>query len=99
MNGKKFPVMFDTGHTTDAALALNGREQAKLPGIPIPDDAAVTTTSGASGLHITHCLRPQNEILGPIEQFNARIHVSDEERNQRTSLLSLCFLPTDGNIR
>lgn len=83
VNGKKFPVMFDTGHTTDAALALNGREQAKLMGIPIPDDAAVTTTSGASGSGTSRIAYARKMKLGPIEQFNARIHVSDEERGTK----------------
>lgn len=83
VNGKKFPVMFDTGHTTDATLALNGREQAKLMGIPIPDDAAVTTTSGASGSGTSRIAYARKMKLGPIEQFNARVHVSDEERGTK----------------
>ncbi|HMP53136.1 MAG TPA: aspartyl protease family protein [Candidatus Melainabacteria bacterium] len=83
VNGKKFPVMFDTGHTTDATLALNGREQAKLMGIPIPDDAAVTTTSGASGSGTSRVAYVRKMKLGPIEQFNARVHVSDEERGTK----------------
>lgn len=83
VNGKKFPVMFDTGHTTDAALALNGREQAKLMGIPIAADAQITTTSGTSGSGTSRVAFARKMKLGPIEQFNAKVHVSDEERGTK----------------
>lgn len=83
INGKKFPVMFDTGHTTDAVLSLSGRQQARLMGISIPDNAQVTTTIGASGSGTSRIAYARKVKLGPIERYDARVHVSDEEKGAK----------------
>lgn len=92
IDGKKCPAMFDTGHTTDAVLAMNGRQQAKLYGIRIPANAPGVTTVGVSGSGTSRVVTVRRVKLGPIERYNAKIHVSDEERGiQGLPLLGQAF--------
>lgn len=90
INGKKVPSMFDTGHTTDAVLAIQGPKQARNLGLKMT--SKVVTTVGATGSGTNHVAYARKVSLGPIEIYNAKMHVSDLEKGEhRLPLLGQAF--------
>ena len=90
IDGKKVPAMFDTGHTTKAVLAMKSPKQARDIGLKLTSQ--VVTTTGSSGSGTSHVAYARKVSLGPIEVYNARIHVSDLEQGEhRLPLLGQAF--------
>lgn len=78
INGKKGPVMLDTGNTA-SGIAFHSKEQMKKFGInELPDNAKLTTTSGVSGSGSCYTFNLPRIKLGPIEKTDLIANLANE---------------------
>ncbi|QQR58130.1 MAG: clan AA aspartic protease [Candidatus Melainabacteria bacterium] len=78
INGKKGPVMLDTGNTA-SGIAFHSKEQMKKFGInELPEDAQLATTSGVSGSGSCYTFNLPRIKLGPIEKTNLNADLANE---------------------
>ena len=74
INGRKNPVMFDTGNTA-SVLSFHSEEQARKYGITVPADAPTATTRGVSGSGTSKIVNVGRIKLGPIDRANLDVYV------------------------
>lgn len=78
MNGKKGPVMLDTGNTA-SGITFHSKEQMKKFGInQLPDEAQLHSTSGVSGSGSCYRFTVPRIKLGPIEKTNLNADLANE---------------------
>ncbi len=77
LNGKKYPMWFDTGNTA-CAIHLHKEDLTAL-GLSIPDDATTTRTVGVTGSGLSYRFYVAKVKLGPVVSENVEVLVSDED--------------------
>ncbi len=78
INGKKAPVMLDTGNTANG-ISFYSKEQLKKFGInDLPDDAKLTSSAGVSGSGTCYSFNIPRVKLGPIEKTNVNASLANE---------------------
>ncbi|CAN5598196.1 hypothetical protein BH11CYA1_BH11CYA1_39790 [soil metagenome] len=81
INGKTNPFIFDTGNTL-AGIAFHSSAQASQYGVQIPDDAAVSMSSGVSGSGAIRTFTVRRARLGPIDRTDLSVAVSETAHNE-----------------
>lgn len=78
INGKKGPVMLDTGNTA-SGISFHSKEQMKKFGInQLPDDAKLSSTTGVSGSGSCYRFNLPRIKLGPIEKTDLNADLANE---------------------
>lgn len=78
VNGKKGPVMLDTGNTA-SGISFHSKEQMKKFGInDLPSDAKIATTTGVSGSGSCYRFNVPRIKLGPIEKTDLKADLATE---------------------
>lgn len=69
VNGKKAPMMFDTGNAA-AGVCFKSMEQMKRWGVSLPEDARLGSSTGVSGRGQCYRFELNRVRMGPIEKSN-----------------------------
>jgi len=78
INGKKGPVMLDTGNTA-SGISFHSKDQMKKFGInQLPDDAKLASTTGVSGSGSCYRFNLPRIKLGPIEKTDLKADLANE---------------------
>lgn len=78
INGKKGPVMLDTGNTA-SGISFHSKDQMKKFGInQLPDDAKLSSTTGVSGSGSCYRFNLPRIKLGPIEKTDLNADLANE---------------------
>lgn len=75
INGRKGPLMMDTGNTA-AGIAFNSISQARKYGVTIPGDATNSIHSGVSGSGRVKVFYVNRVKVGPIDRSNVKVSVN-----------------------
>jgi len=77
VNGKSFPMIFDTGNTANACSFMSAA-QAEKAGVKVPADAVITTHHGVNGAGQAKSFQIRSLKLGPIEKRDVWVSVNLE---------------------
>ncbi|MBS1989868.1 MAG: aspartyl protease family protein [Cyanobacteria bacterium SZAS LIN-3] len=80
INGKQFPMIFDTGNTANACSFMSVK-QAEKAGIKVPPDATITTHYGVNGAGTARAFQINRLRLGPIDRKDVWISVNTDVKD------------------
>jgi predicted aspartyl protease len=86
VNGKPFPMIFDTGNTGSACTFMS-EGQARRAGITMPTEYEIRQFIGVNGTGSAKCFRIPRLKLGPIEQNNVMVAVNQDIPDSPTGMV------------
>lgn len=80
INGKRAPMMFDTGNAA-AGVSFSNMRQLKKWGVTLPEDARLTRAGGVTGEGQVYRFELNRVKLGPVEKtdVNALVHLETDD--------------------
>lgn len=77
INGRKGPMMFDSGNSA-AGISFSSEQEMKKWGLKVPEDARLTRTTGVSGSGQCYAFDVPRVKMGPIEKSDVSVTVDLE---------------------